>query len=136
MSVLVLVLGKDALTREAILYNLDLSGYHAIGFEDCSSALRALSGIKFNVLIVSASHSFPSAFELLKQARTLQPNIRTILLDGAPPDGAAFPYVDVFVQRPFGMNSVHDALRRVLCHKEQSARLATWAWESLSSTIH
>lgn len=136
MSVLVLVLGKDALTREAILYNLNLSGYHAVGFEDSLHAFRALSGIKFNVLIMSSSHTYPSGYELLRQAKKIQPNLRTILVDGAPPTEAAIPYVDGFVQRPFGMNSVHDVLKQVLCHQQQSVPLQAWTGHLQSSAIH
>jgi DNA-binding NtrC family response regulator len=136
MSVLVLVLGKDALTREGILYNLEFCGYHAVGFEDGLHALRALSGIKFNVLIISASHTYPSGHELLRQAKKLQPNLRTVLIDKAPPDEAAIPYVDAFVQRPFGMSSVHDALKQVLCHQQQSMPLQAWTGRLQSSAIH
>jgi DNA-binding NtrC family response regulator len=136
MSPIVLVLGKDPLTREVVLYNLNNCGYLAVEFEEYLHAHRALSDVKFDVLIISAGHTYPDEYELLRHAKKLQPGLRTILIDDAPPHEATTPYVDAFVQRPFRMSCVLDALKQVLFHQQQSEPEVTWRGCLPSSTIH
>jgi AmiR/NasT family two-component response regulator len=51
MTIAVLVIEKDALTRETILKMLKAAGYRAIGVQGTENALGALHGVHFEVLM-------------------------------------------------------------------------------------
>lgn len=114
MTTSVLVVEKDPLTRETITYMLEAMKYTAVGVEDGKAAMDVLDAVHFHVMIVSLAIDDPDGVTIAESAKANQSGIKVIVVSGKrAPDHLNF-CVDEFVQKPFSLGQIRDAITRVL----------------------
>ncbi|WP_208281745.1 hypothetical protein [Massilia oculi] len=114
MTIAVLVIEKDALTRETILYMLEALNYRAVGVEGTENALGALHGVHFDVLMCSLSHDDPEGRIVAYEAKALQEHLKVIVISGRGREKDFAPLVDAFVPKPFTLQTIDHAIKQVL----------------------
>jgi excisionase family DNA binding protein len=78
----ILVVDDDENFRMLLLDLLEASGYVAQGAEDAQRALDLLEEAAFDLLMVDLRMPGMSGIELIRQAKSVQPNARVIILSG------------------------------------------------------
>jgi len=78
----ILVVDDDENFRAMLLDLLETSGYMAQGVEDSETALALLREVTFDLLIVDLRMPGMGGIELIRQAKSLHPHARVIILTG------------------------------------------------------
>jgi len=78
----ILVVDDDENFRTMLLDLLETSGYMAQGVEDSETALALLREVTFDLLMVDLRMPGMGGIELIRQARSLYPHARVIILTG------------------------------------------------------
>src|SRR3989304_5448957 len=78
----ILVVDDDENFRTMVLDLLEASGYMAQGVEDSETALALLREVTFDLLMVDLRIPGMGGIELIRQARSLYPHARVIILTG------------------------------------------------------
>lgn len=114
MTIAVLVIEKDDLTRETILYMLEAMKYRAVGVQATQNALGALHGVHFDVVMCSLSHDDPEGSLIAYEAKALQEHLKVIVISGRGREKDFAPLVDAFVPKPFTLQAIDHAIKQVL----------------------
>jgi len=114
MRALILLVEEDRLTRRTICDMLEAMDYRVLGVNSFDRARRVMSGIAFDALIVTARSSTALELSYAAAAKSMQPNIKVILISHTALPRHLSPSVDAFVVRPFLLESLGDALIAVL----------------------
>jgi DNA-binding NtrC family response regulator len=78
----ILVVDDDENFRTMLLDLLETSGYMAQGVEDSETALALLREVTFDLLMVDLRMPVMGGIELIRQAKSLHPHARVIILTG------------------------------------------------------
>lgn len=113
MPVSVLVVEKDAMTRDTIAYMLDTLGYIAVPVEDEELASRVLESVFVDVMIISLRLGDPDGTGIASEAKRLQRHLNVIVVSGRNPPESLLPSIDAFVQKPFSMWTIDQAIKQV-----------------------
>lgn len=114
MRALVLLVEEDRLTRRTICDMLEAMDYRVLGVNSFERAQRVMSGIAFDVLIVTARSSASLELSYAAAAKSMQAAIKVILISSADLPRYLSPSVDAFIVKPFLLESLGDALVTVL----------------------
>jgi DNA-binding NtrC family response regulator len=118
MPQLVLVAEKDELTRLTILYMLDSLGYVAVGAQDIGEMYHLMEHLVFNLMIVSLTVHDPDGELIASEAKAKQPKLKVIVASGHYPDSPLKPSIDAFIQKPFSVQQMGEAIKKVLRTEE------------------
>jgi DNA-binding response OmpR family regulator len=114
MPVSVLVIEKDALTRETITHMLDSMKYTVIPIENANRAYNILGSIVCDVIIVSLAVDDPSGVNIAMDAKAYQRATKVIVASEHRPTGNLNNLVNAYVQKPFGLKEIDEVIRGVL----------------------
>jgi len=114
MRAYVLVVERDLQTREIIRDMLNICSHTAFCVATMSMALKVLGAIQFDAIVMS-----PGALALGEpsygvEAKRKQPKIKVIMASASPMPEFLLPPIDAFVQKPFSIQSIDQALQTVL----------------------
>ena len=93
---------------------LEAIDYRVLGVNSFERARRVMSGIEFDALIVTARSSTSVELSYAAAAKTIQSNIKVILVASGSLSRHLAPSVDAFVVKPFLLESLGDSLISVL----------------------
>ena len=113
MPVSVLVVEYDAVTRETIVSMLEAMKYTVIGVETAKMAYDVLDAVRFDVLIVSLALGDPDGVNIATDAKAYQRPLKVIVVSGRQQPDTLSHIVDAFVQKPFSLAQIDDALKKV-----------------------
>lgn len=93
---------------------LEALGYRALGVNSFERAVKVMIGIGFDALIIPAH--YPTSHELshAATAKTMQPNIKVILVSPESLTQDLSASADALIVKPFLVKSLGDALIAVL----------------------
>lgn len=114
MRALVLLVEEDRHTCRTICDMLEALGYRALGVNSFERAVKVMIGIGFDALIIPAH--YPTSHELshAATAKTMQPNIKVILVSPESLTQDLSASADALIVKPFLVKSLGDALIAVL----------------------
>jgi len=112
MPVTVLLLAKDLLAREAITYMLEARDYVVVSVGTTKNAYSSFDGIVFDALIVIEALDDPDIAFVAFDAKTYQKRLKVILVDGTTPTGTTNYFVDHFIQKPYILPQLEQAVER------------------------
>ena len=112
MPVTVLLLAKDLLTREAITYMLEARDYVVVSVGTTKDVYSSFDGIAFDALIVIEALDDPDIAYVAFDAKTYQKRLKVILVDGTTPTGTTNYLVDHFIQKPYTLPQLEQAVER------------------------
>jgi len=112
MPVTVLLLAKDLLAREAITYMLEARDYVVVSVGTTKNAYSSFDGIVFDALIVIEALDDPDIAFVAFDAKTYQKRLKVILVDGTTPTGTTNYFVDHFIQKPYTLPQLEQAVER------------------------
>lgn len=112
MPVTVLLLAKDLLARETITYMLEARDYVVVSVGTTKNAYSSFDGIVFDALIVIEALDDPDIAFVAFDAKTYQKRLKVILVDGTTPTGTTNYFVDHFIQKPYTLPQLEQAVER------------------------
>lgn len=121
MPLSVLVIEDDDLTRLSIVYMLDALKYHVVDAKTIDAALAMLAGVWFDVIVVSLARDDPDGALFAQEAKLLQPLIKVVVVSGVREQATLSGLIDGFVQKPFSLSQIDEAIRRMRTSFEERA---------------
>ena len=118
MRALILLVEEDRLTRASICDMLKSLDYRVLGVSTFARALRLMltNGIGFDALILSVKGGWDGDPAYAAVAKAAQPEIKVIIASSLADRGQNASLVDAYVPKPFILESVGEALIKVLRH--------------------
>jgi CheY-like chemotaxis protein len=107
-------------TRELMLESLAASGIHAFGLASGSDALRALRGVRPDVILTDFSLTDLDGAELARRARARAPGIPVIALTGRADVARAGSGFDRAFLKPIDLDEVIAAVREIAAHANRA----------------
>jgi CheY-like chemotaxis protein len=98
MPISVLVVERDALTRETITYMLDTMKYAAVAVDSGGLALQVLDSVGIDVAVIRLWLGDPDGSALAGELKARQQSIKVIVVSGRKVPAKLTPFVDAFVQ--------------------------------------
>lgn len=114
MPLSVLVVENDPLTRQTIVHMLDSLQYNVHGVDSAALASGFLKSVAFDVMVLSLTFMDPDGDALAMSAKAVQPHLKVIVVSGRYAPEVLKPHVDAFVQKPFGIKSINDAIQHLI----------------------
>jgi len=118
----ILVVDDDENFRTMLLDLLEASGYMAQGVEDSETALALLREVTFDLLMVDLRIPGMGGIELIRQARSLYPHARVIILTGyadkeSAIDAASLGVADTMEKPIRNLRALESAVEFALSHQ-------------------
>lgn len=114
MTVTVLVVEHDALTRETITCMLGTMKYATVGVESAEQAFRVLESVMIDVAVVGLKLGDPDGADLAGKLKARQQGIKAVVVSGRHAPERSGPLVDAFLQKPFSLQAIDEAITRVM----------------------
>jgi DNA-binding response OmpR family regulator len=114
MPISVLVVEKDPLTRETLVYMLEAMKYTVVAVESARMAYQILDSVYFDALVVSLNVSDPDGVGIAMDAKAYQRRIKIIVVSGRYRPDSLHARVDGYVEKPFSLKQIDDAIKEVL----------------------
>lgn len=112
MTICVLVIEQNPLTREALLCMLDWMKHAAVPVKGLDQALRLLEAVKIDVAIISLNSDDPDGVILAELIKASQRGIKLIAVSDVDAPEELGPSIDAFVQKPFSLQEIDQAIRQ------------------------
>lgn len=106
----VLVVEQDAMTRDTIIDMVEAVGHVAVGANSPETAFRLLGKAGFDVMIVSLRESDRDGAQVAAAAKSIFPKVQVMVVSGRAIGQTLSPDVDAFVQKPFDLATIDQAL--------------------------
>jgi len=110
----ILIVEDDAFSRGVMEKLLQSSGYETRSFADAEEALTCLDRESFNILITDLHMPGMDGFELIRNARTIQPGLHAIMITGFSTEEvkckAKQEKLDGFFSKPVDWNELYALL--------------------------
>lgn len=121
----ILVLDDEPIVGERLKGSLERAGFHVDAFSSSREALGQLRSEKYDILVTDLKMSGPDGMEVLREARQLNPEIKSVVITGFATTETAEEALKsgavVFVPKPFKMKQLKDLLLE-LSQREPEAR--------------
>ena len=111
-SPLIVVVEDVGPIRDFVIHGLKSSGYRVLGAADLTSATHILASEAVDLLIADGSLPDGSGSVLARTARSVRPELRTLLMSGAPEDSIA--NFDAVLVKPFDLGALLAAVDAAL----------------------
>jgi CheY-like chemotaxis protein len=118
MSLSVLVVEDDPLTRLTIVSMLEALKYRVVDVRDADTALSVLQGVWFDIMVASLKDDAPDEKRVVWEAKALQSHIKVVVVSGAYLEPSLHPSVDAFVLKPFSLDQIDAAIKSVRAELE------------------
>lgn len=114
MPACILVVEKDALTRDTIVHMLESLNYTTIPTANVKLAYDILDAVRCNIVIASLELGDPDGVNIAMDAKAYQGKIKVIVVSGHYPPESLNGLIDAYVQKPFSLKQIDDAIKSVL----------------------
>ncbi len=114
----VLVLDDEPVVGERLKSSLERSGFVVDAFASSRDALNALRQSHYEILVTDLKMSGPDGMDVLREARRLHPDIKSVVITGfattETAEEASRSGAVVFLPKPFKMSRLKQALFELL----------------------
>ncbi|WP_036169180.1 response regulator [Massilia sp. 9096] len=114
MPISVLVVEKDPLTRETLVYMLETLKYVTVAVGSARMVYDILDSVHFDALLVSLDLSDPDGVGIAMDAKAYQRSIKVVVVSGRYRPDSLHSLVDGYVEKPFTLKQIDDAIKGVL----------------------
>lgn len=109
----VLVIEKDALTRDTIVQMVEALDNVAIGVDLPEAGLAYLERVGFDVIIVSLRESDPDGADTALKAKAIYPKVKLVVASGHALLDELSNQVDGFLRKPFDLDELDSVMKGV-----------------------
>lgn len=121
----IVIIDDDESIRKLLSTIVEQEGYTARSFASAADALRRIEEMRPIVILADIYMPQMSGIEFMKELRKSHPSLPVIVLTGYPDQNTfrdALPYkISDFLAKPFSLETVQQAIRRVLGRDESFA---------------
>lgn len=114
----VLVLDDEPVVGERLKASLECAGFAVDAFVSGGDALGALKDTHYDLLVTDLKMSGPNGMDVLREARHLQPGIKSVVITGfattETAEEASRSGAVVFIPKPFKMSRLKHVLFELL----------------------
>ncbi len=113
MPLSTLLVEKDPLTRQAVVYLLDRLEHVPHAFEDLASAAGVLDSVHVDLAILGLGLRDPDGGTVAARFKQVQGDLKVIVVGGRQPPQALLPSIDAWLRKPLSLEALGAAIERV-----------------------
>jgi len=117
-NIKILLLDDEPIITERVKLSLEKSNYHVDAFVSGKKAIRQIENEKYDILITDLKMSSPDGMDVLRIARQLQPDIKSIVITGFATNKTAEEAHDSgaieFIAKPFKISQLKKLLLKII----------------------
>jgi DNA-binding NtrC family response regulator len=110
----ILVLDDEPIVGERLKASLERAGFTVDAFASSRDALDRLRAEQYDILVTDLKMSAPDGLEVLREAKQLSPNIKSVVITGFATSDTAEETMRsgavAFIAKPFKMSQLKDLL--------------------------
>ena len=114
MAYSVLIVEKDLLTRQTLAFMAKTLGTIVVPVGDIELAYNILDAVIFDIVLVSLDRGDKDGTAISVDAKTYQPRTKVIVACGQHRPAELSWLVDEYIQKPFTLKQLDEAITRVL----------------------
>jgi len=126
MKETILVVDDNLETLEVIQRNLESDGYHVLTANDVPQAINNLKEFQIDLVITDIKMPGSNGFQIVKYIQNNLKNTRVLVISGYPlpqeADNIYHTYIKNFLPKPFIIDELFSAVRKVLYSKNREPR--------------